>query len=470
LHVGTARTAVYNWLFAKHHQGTFILRIEDTDRERSYPEMVDSIQESLKWLGLNWDEGPFFQSQRSEIYSQWVKRLAESGQAYPCYCTLEELAAKREAAQKEKRPLRYDGHCRDLSDEQRRRYEAEGRQGAWRIRIPGGDTRYVDRVYGELERSNSEIDDFICVRADGSPTYNFACVIDDHDMEISHIIRGNDHLTNTYKQILIYRALGLQPPEFAHLPLSLGKDRRKISKREGATSIVEYREMGFLPEALVNFLALLGWSPGDDREVMTIEELIKAFTLERVSASNPIFDVQKLEWMNGEYIRQLDPNELLKRLTPYLMEAGLATRLEIETRWAWMLKVASSLQERLHKLTDVADIGAFYFTDEFEYEPKGVKKHFSRPGVDGDLTLLAVQYEQLPEDGLSEERAEQVLRELAEQLQRKPAELIHPLRLAMTGRMAGPGVFTIAHLLGRDRCVERLRRAVDFIRTAPLPD
>lgn len=470
LHVGTARTAVYNWLFARHHNGTFILRIEDTDRERSFPEMVDSIQESLKWLGLNWDEGPFFQSQRGEIYDTWVKRLAQSEGAYYCYCSPEELAAKRELAQKEKRPLRYDRTCRDLTDADRARLAAEGRKPVVRLRIPDGDTAYSDLVYGELSRSNEEIDDFICVRADGTPTYNFACVIDDHDMGISHVIRGNDHLTNTYKQILIYRALGLTPPQFAHLPLNLGKDRKKISKREGATSVVEYRDMGFLPEAIVNFLSLLGWSPGDDREIMSRDELVAAFSLDRVNPANPVFDLQKLEWMNGEYIRKMDVNELLKRLMPVLMEAGLATRLEIETRWAWMIKMVASLQERMHRLTDIVEMGAFYFTDQFDYLPKGVRKHFGRPGVVGELTLLAAEFEKIPADDFSGERTENALRQLAEQFQLSPADLIHPLRLALTGTTAGPGLFVITELLGRDACIKRITRAVEFIKATPLSE
>jgi len=470
LHVGTARTAVYNWLFARHHGGTFILRIEDTDRERSFPEMVESIQESLKWLGLQWDEGPYFQSQRGDIHSTWVKRLTESDGAYYCYCTPEELAAKREVAQKEKRPLQYDRTCRDLTDADRAKLEAEGRKPVVRLRIPDGDTTYTDLVYGELNRANSELDDFICVRANGTPMYNFACVIDDHDMRISHVIRGNDHITNTYKQILIYRALGLTPPQFAHLPLNLGKDRKKISKREGATSVVEYRDMGFVPEAIVNFLSLLGWSPGDDREIMTSDELIAAFSLDRVNPSNPVFDLQKLEWMNGEYIRMMDTNELLKRLTPILMESGLVTRLEIETRWAWMVKMVASLQERMHRLTDIAEMGAFYFNDQFEYLPKGVRKHFSRPGVVGELMLLSEAFGKLPAEDFTGERAEAALRQLAEQFQLSPADLIHPLRLALTGTTAGPSLFVITELLGRDACIKRITRAVEFVKSAPLSD
>lgn len=468
LHVGTARVALCNWLFARHHHGTFILRIEDTDRERSFPEMVESIQESLKWLGLQWDEGPYFQSQRGDVYHDWVQRLAQSDGAYYCYCTPEELAAKREIAQREKRPLQYDRECRDLTDEQRAKLGAEGRKPVVRLRIPDGETSYTDIVYGDLTRSNSELDDFICVRADGTPMYNFACVIDDHDMRISHVIRGNDHITNTYKQILIYRALGLTPPQFAHLPLNLGKDRKKISKREGATSVVEYRDLGFVPEAIINFLALLGWSPGDDREIMTRDELIEAFSLERVTPANPVFDMQKLEWMNGEYIRKMDPNELLKRLTPILMEAGLATRLEIETRWAWMIKMVMSLQERLHRLTDVVEMGACYFNDRFDFDPQGVKKHFSRPGVPGELMLLSAEFEKIGANDFSGETAEAALRGLAGQLQESPAELIHPLRLALTGTTAGPGVFVIAELVGRDSCIQRIGRAVEFIKTVPL--
>lgn len=470
LHVGTARTAVWNWLFARHHGGQFILRIEDTDTERSFPEMVDSIQASLHWLGLQWDEGPYFQSQRQEIYHVWVERLRQSANAYDCYCTPEELAAKRETAQREKKPLHYDGHCRNLTEADRARYQSAGRRGALRLRIPEGTAHYNDLVYGEMTRANSELDDFVCVRADGRPTYNFACVIDDHDMRISHVIRGNDHITNTFKQILIYRALGLEPPQFAHLPLNLGKDRHKISKREGATSVIEYQRMGFLPEAMVNFLALLGWSPGDDREIMTAEEMIQAFSLERVNVSNVIFDLQKLEWMNGEYIRKMDTNTLLERLTPVLMESGLVTRLHIQTHWSWMLRVVETLRERMHLLNDIADMGAFYFTDRFDYEAKGTQKHFGRPGVAEDLNLLASEFAVISEREFNKEHTEDVLRKLAEQLGRSPAELIHPLRLALTGTTAGPGMFDIIELLGRDQCVQRLQRAVSTIRGAVSSD
>jgi len=467
LHIGTARTAVYNWLFARHHGGQFILRIEDTDAERSFPEYVESIQQSLKWLGLNWDEGPFFQSQRGDIYARWVSRLRDSGHAYFCYCTPEELAAKRESAQREKRPMRYDGRCRDLTAGERARFEAEGRRPALRLRIPDGDIAYKDIVYGELTRPSTEIEDFVCARAEGTPTYNFACVIDDHEMAISHVIRGNDHQTNTFKQILIYRALGLQPPQFAHLPLNLGQDRRKISKREGATSIIEYQQMGLLPEAMVNFLALLGWSPGDDREIMSREEMIAAFSLERVNPANPVFDLQKLEWMNGEYIRRMDANQLLTRLTPLIMESGLASRLEIESRWSWMLKVVESMRERMRRLTDFTETAAFFFRHQIAYDAKGARKYFTRPGVTDDLTALADAFESVAAEQFSKDRTEAKLRDLAEKSGRSPADLIHPLRLSLTGMTAGPGLFDIVDLLGRDECVKRIRHLVNTLMTNP---
>ncbi len=464
LHVGTARTAVYNWLFARHHKGTFILRIEDTDSERSFPEYIESIQASLKWLGIDWDEGPYFQSKRLDLYREWTENFKKSSVAYPCYCTSEELAAARDRAMQEKRPPRYEGTCRDLTADQRKAKEAEGRKAAWRLRIPEGDIVYKDIVYGELTRTHNDIDDFVCVRADGWPLYNFACVIDDHDMKISHVIRGNDHLTNTFKQILIYRAMGWEIPEFAHLPLNLGKDRKKISKRDGATSVIEYKEMGFLPEAIVNFLALLGWSPGNEKEIMTRDEMVELFSLERVNAANPVFDVQKLEWMNGEYIRSLSDAEMTDRVAPVLINAGLIDEAQLKSNRAWIEKAVGSLKERVRLLNDVVDLGSYFFTDKFDYDPKGSKKHFTRPGVADDLSTLADTFGILPAVEFTLEQTEAVLRELAEKLGRQPAELIHPIRLALTGLTLGPGLFEIVALLGRDKCVARIKRAVEFIR------
>jgi len=466
LHVGTARTAVYNWLFARKHGGTFILRIEDTDQSRSFPEMTASIMDSLKWMGLDWDEGPYFQSQRTALYQRAADELLAQGRAYSCYCTREELEARREEAMAAGRNPLYNRCCRHLTPEQRAAQEAAGREKVVRLAIPeNGTTTFEDLVLGPLTKGNEELDDFIILRADRNPTYNFVCAVDDVDMRISHVIRGNDHVTNTFKQVLVYRAMGVEPPRFAHLPLILGPDKKKISKRQGAVAVTEYRDQGYLPEAFVNFLALLGWSPGDDREYLPREELIAAFGLERVTSTNPVFDTDKLTWLNGEYIRDMDENRLLTLLQPILMEAGLATRLEIETRWHWLLKVVRSLQERLHFLTDIVEMGAFYFRGEFGYEEQGVTKYFRKEGTTEILTALADEFAKIPEGQFNKETSEQALRALAESRGLKVAQLIHPLRLALTGSTKGPGMFEIADILGRQSCLDRLARAIKFVQT-----
>jgi len=466
LHVGTARTAVYNWLFARKHGGTFILRIEDTDQSRSFPEMTASIMDSLKWMGLDWDEGPYFQSQRTALYQRAADELLAQGRAYSCYCTREELEARREEAMAAGRNPLYNRCCRHLTPEQRAAQEAAGREKVVRLAIPeNGTTTFEDLVLGPLTKGNEELDDFIIMRADRNPTYNFVCAVDDVDMRISHVIRGNDHVTNTFKQVLVYRAMGVEPPRFAHLPLILGQDKKKISKRQGAVAVTEYRDQGYLPEAFVNFLALLGWSPGDDREYLPREELIAAFGLERVTSTNPVFDTDKLTWLNGEYIRDMDENRLLTLLQPILMEAGLATRLEIETRWHWLLKVVRSLQERLHFLTDIVEMGAFYFRGEFGYEEQGVTKYFRKEGTTEILTALADEFAKIPEGQFNKETSEQALRALAESRGLKVAQLIHPLRLALTGSTKGPGMFEIADILGRQSCLDRLARAIKFVQT-----
>jgi len=468
LHVGTARTAVYNWLFARHHRGTFILRIEDTDPTRSSDEMTESIKESLKWMGLDWDEGPYFQSRRMDIYHQAADRLYNEGKAYYCYCTPEELDGRRKEALAGGGAVRYDRRCRKLTDDQHAALEDKGRPKALRIAIPEkGVTTFDDLVLGQLSKDNDELDDFIILRADRRPTYNFVCAVDDADMKVTHVIRGNDHVTNTFKQVLVYQALGLPLPQFAHLPLILNKDKTKMSKRKGAVAVTDYRDQGYLPEALVNFLALLGWSPGDDREYMPTEELIAAFSLERVTAVNPVFDTDKLTWLNGEYIRAMEDNRLLALLQPIIMESGLATRLEIETRWHWMLQVARSLKERLHLLTDFTTLGAFYFRGKLEYEEKGVRKHFRQEGAAENLAALAAAFDQIPEERFDRGTTEESLRALAEKRNVKPAQLIHALRLALTGMTKGPGTFEICDILGKERCLNRIARAVEYIRSSP---
>jgi len=334
LHVGTARTTIFNYLFARHHQGKFIIRVEDTDVERSSEEMTAAILEALKWLKIDWDGEVYYQSDRFAIYKEYAEKLHQEGKAYYCFCSPEELRARREQALAEKRSLGYDRRCLNLSEQQRAELDSRGILKALRIKTPQtGTARFIDIVGGELTRDFGELDDWVIMRADGRCTYNFSCVVDDHLMEISHVIRGNDHIANTFKQQTIYDAFGWEKPQFAHVPLILGKDRAKISKRHGAISVADYQEDGILPEALFNFLALLGWSAGDDREIMTRQELIESFSLERINASNPIFDPVKLEWMNFEYIQKLDDNELLERARWVLINAGLTTRLSVESHW-----------------------------------------------------------------------------------------------------------------------------------------
>ncbi|OGC76566.1 MAG: glutamate--tRNA ligase, partial [candidate division Zixibacteria bacterium RBG_16_40_9] len=436
LHVGTARTAVYNWLFAQKHKGKFILRIEDTDVTRSSPEMVQGIIDALLWLGLKWDEGPLFQSQRMELYQKSAQKLLEDKRAYFCYCTPEELQAKREEAQKKKIAWKYDRKCYYLSEQEKNGLDQKGISRAIRLLVPEGKTFFHDIVYRNLEKENRNIEDLILLRSDGRPTYNLACVVDDLEMKISHVIRGNDHLPNTFKQVLIYQALGQTPPQFAHLPLILGMDRAKISKRFNAVSVTDYRDQGFLPEAVINFLSLLGWSPKDNQEILSITELIEKFSLENVHQANPVFDIQKLEWMNGEYIKAQTGEKLLELVKRFWIEAGLVKEEEFSQKNNWLLKIVGLLKERCKKLADFVDLGRFFFTSAYEFEEKAVEKQFKNPEAAQRLTKLAEKFKNL--DGFDKEKSELLVRNLATDLNLKPAELIHPLRLAITGMNLKP--------------------------------
>jgi glutamyl-tRNA synthetase len=460
LHIGTARTALFNWLFARNRGGKFLLRVEDTDQSRSSQEMIDVIFDSLKWLGLDWDEDPIFQSKRLDVYSKYVDRLLESNRAYRCWCKSEDLKQQQEEAKKKKVNFRYDRRCLNLPDDEKKKLLDSGEPFAVRLLIPEGQTFFEDLVVGETSRDNGELDDFIIARSDGRAVYNLAVVVDDHEMGITHIVRGNDHITNTYKQVLIYKALSLTPPVFAHIPLILEKDRSKMSKREGAAGITDFEKMGYLKEAVFNFIALLGWSPGDDREIMTVNEMIESFSLERINPSNAIFDIDKLDWMNGEYIRACDNNKLVDLIRPFLIESGLTTHLWINTRWEWMLKFVAALKERCKLLTDFVEQGRYFFVDKFEYEDKGAKKHFV-PESAGYLTrwLEAIG----STERFEVESLEYSLRGLCEELEIKPAALIHPTRLALTGTTKGPSLFELMELLGRQECMKRLERAINFI-------
>ncbi|MBI5166870.1 MAG: glutamate--tRNA ligase, partial [candidate division NC10 bacterium] len=369
LHVGGARTALYNWLFARHHKGTFILRIEDTDVERSTEEAAGAIVEGMTWLGLEWDEGPYRQAERLKLYQKYARELVEAGRAYYCYCTPEELEARRKTALAEGRSPKYDGRCRDL------RERDKTRPHAIRLRLPQvGRTVVHDLIHGDVVFENAELDDFILLRSDGFPTYNFACVVDDSLMGITHVIRGDDHLSNTPRQVLLYQALGFSPPQFAHLPMILGPDRTRLSKRHGATSVQAYKEIGYLPEALVNYLARLGWSHGD-QEVFSREELIQYFSLEKVGKTPAVFDPAKLEWLNGHYLRSAEPARLADLLPSFWEEGGVGRGGELARRdKSWLQGVARLFQERAKTLSELAYSTRFLFAEKIQYEGEAASK------------------------------------------------------------------------------------------------
>ncbi len=463
LHVGTARTTIYNWLFARHHKGKFILRIEDTDPSRSSKEMVGAILESLRWLKLDWDEGPYYQSKRTELYQKYAQRLLESGKAYYCFCSPQELEEKRKQAIAAKVDWKYDRTCLKLSDAEKQEKIQKGEPKAIRLLVPEGETVFSDLVYGELKKENKELDDLIILRSNGTPTYNFACVVDDVDMKISHVIRGNDHIANTFKQTLIYKALDLTPPLFAHIPLILGKDRAKVSKRHGAVSVMEYKEQGFLREAFVNFLALLGWSPKDNREILSTDQMIELFTLEGVNPSNPIFDQEKLEWMNGEYIRASDNEKLLELVIPFLIREKLISQEMVTEKRERLLKFVSLFKERAKTLREFAEKGKYFFEFDYQYEQKAAKKHFSSPESADRLRAYVDRLSGL--DSFEKAQIEQALRSLADEMGIKPSVLIHPVRLATTGTSAGPPLFDLLELLGKEEVIKRIKKAVEFIQT-----
>lgn len=461
LHMGSARTTLFNWLFARHHGGQFVLRIEDTDQSRSRAEHTQALCEMLRWLGLDWDEGPevggphapYNQMGRLPRYQQALAQLREKGALYPCYCTPEELAERREQARREGRAPRYDGRCRDLSADQRSRLEAAGRRPAWRLRVPDeGEIVVHDLIRGDVRFPFSTLDDFVVARSDGIPIYNFVVAVDDLDMEITHVLRADEHLANTPKQLLVIQALGRTPPAYGHLPMVLAADRSKLSKRHGAVAIEEYRQMGLIPEAILNYCALLGWSPGDDREIMTLQEMAETFDLHRVGKSASVYDLEKLKWMNGQYLRRLSASEVGHRARPWLAAAGLDGAGQDGAGPALQAAIAL-IQERVQTLGDVPDAVAYFYRAPVEFDPAGVRKHFDAAAAPL-LRAAAARIRALPAFGEAE--MEQGYRALAEELGVKPAALIHPTRLALTGRTVGPSLFALAALIGGDECVRRM--------------
>ena len=462
LHVGGARTALFNWLFARHTGGTFILRIEDTDFERSSAEMVTGILDGMRWLGMDWDEGPFYQSQRLDLYRATADKLLASGHAYYCFCTKEELEQRRAAATASGQTPRYDGRCRKLAPEESHRRRAAGEAATLRFAVPAtGVTRFDDAVFGTLEFANEELEDFVLLRSDGIPTYHLSVVADDLDMGMTHIIRGADHISNTPKQVLQYQALGAPLPIFAHVPLILGPDKTRLSKRHGATSVTAYREMGIIPEAFRNFLGLLGWSPGaagktadgKDREIFSSDDLIQLFSLDGITRSNAVFDNDKLAWFNTEYIRAY-PAE---RLLPLVEQEWRAANFTPSRSQQENLRTIDLLKQRARSLNDFATAFLAYFGDEFSFDPAAVTKFLSDASVRGLLVEMADRYAALAV--FDEATAEQTLRAFAEEKGMKAGALINGARVALTGQAVAPSLFAVMVCLGQSRVVERLRAA-----------
>lgn len=451
LHIGGARTALFNWLFARRHGGAFILRIEDTDTSRSTDEYIEAIIEGMKWLKLDWDEGPYRQTSRFDIYRDYVQRLLNEGKAYHCYCTPEELEQRRQEAIAAGKPQKYDGRCRNIKGEKL------GRPSAIRFKmLQEGYTVVKDLIKGNVEFENSQLEDLVILRSDGTPTYNFVVVVDDIDMKISHIIRGDDHLNNTPKQIQIYRAFGWEPPAFAHLPMILGTDKTRLSKRHGATSVTAYKEMGYLPDALVNYLVRLGWSYGD-QEVFTREELIKYFSFENIGKSAAVFNPEKLLWLNSQYIIASDPSALAEAVMPFLLKEGIVSDAQT-IDMQWLSKAVKSLQERARTLIELASSLKYYIGEDVEIDKKAAERFLKHENI-GLLNELKDMI--LTLDTFFASDIEKAFMSVVERHGLKMGNLAQPVRVALTGGTASPGIFEVMEILGKEKVLKRLSRVID---------
>jgi len=449
LHVGGARTALFNWLLARKEQGKFILRIEDTDVARSTQESVDAILEGMRWLGLDWDEGPFYQSERFPVYREYVEKLLAEGKAYRCRCTPEELEGRREQAMREGRKPKYDGTCRNLAE------DLSGTPSAIRFKAPGeGMTAFDDLIKGRIAFNNEELDDLIIQRSDGTPTYNFTVVIDDATMGITTVIRGDDHINNTPRQILLYEALGYPVPRFAHVPMILGSDKTRLSKRHGATSVIAYREMGYLPEAMVNYLVRLGWSHGD-QEIFSLEELIEKFAIEDVGKSAGVFNPEKLIWLNAHYIKNGDPKRLAELLVPFLRERGVEQADKPE-----LPAVVKTLQERARTMVEMSDGALFYYRDDFDYDPQAAEK-FLKPETLPVYEAVIGKLETITD--FSYHGIEAMFKDICTERGIKLGQIGPPVRVALCGGTTSPGIYDVVEVLGKEESVMRLKRAVDYI-------
>ena len=465
LHVGGARTALYNYLHARATGGVFVLRIEDTDAERSTEVSTRAILDGLAWLGLTWDEGPgvggahgpYFQAERRALYADAAQKLEAAGHAYPCFCTPAELEQRREQQLARGEDPRYDGRCRDRSPAERTRRRAAGEKPALRFRLPAPqEVAWDDVVRGRIAFQSEVLDDFVLVRADGWPTYNFACVVDDLAMKITHVIRGDDHISNTPRQILLYRAFAAEPPVFAHASMILGPDGKRLSKRHGATSVEAFGDLGIVPEGMVNFLALLGWALDGKTEIFTLAELERVFRLERVGPNPAVFDTQKLEWVNAQHLKRMDEAERTRRVCAWLEQHGhdLSGRSE-----EWRRAFVRALGDRLKTLADAADVGAFALQETPAMEAEAWAELLAKPDAGPRLAALAARIDALSAWTL--EALETATRALASESGVKAGDVIAPARVALTGRKAAPGIFEVMWLLGRERVVARLRAAAE---------
>jgi nondiscriminating glutamyl-tRNA synthetase len=462
LHIGNARTAIMNWIFARHRGGAFILRIEDTDKERSTRESEESILRDLAWLGLSWDEGPdrggahgpYRQSERLDVYRDFLAVLEKAEQVYPCYCNPEELEARRQERLARGESPTYDGHCRDLSGAGRRAYEAEGRRPAVRFRVEAGETRFEDVIKGPISFANETIGDFVLVRGDGMPMYNFACVADDHLMDITHVIRGNDHVSNTPRQVLLYLALGWSPPAFAHIPMILGGDRERLSKRHGATSVDQYRAAGYLPEALVNFLSLLSWSSASGDEILGMNRLVQEFDFDRVSESPAVFNVEKLDWMNGQYLRALDPGRFCDLAFPFFTDAGITVRAPSEIR-----QVTDLLQSGVDRLAQVPGKAMVFFSETVVPENDESEEILGSPNA--KRIGAAFLEETLPLVTWNAELFLAVMKEIQKRTGIKGKNLWMPIRVMLTGQVHGPELPKVAEILGYDKCRRFVKESLE---------
>lgn len=467
LHIGGARTAIYNWAFARRHGGTFVLRIDDTDPERSTEENTQAILRSLRWLGLDWDEGPevggdhgpYFQTQRFDRYSAALERLKAGGAVYPCFCTADELAAKRDAARESGGQAGYDRTCRSLDPSTAEARIAAGEPHVWRIAVPEdrGDITFVDAIRGPMSFPCTSMDDFVLVRSDGTPTYNFATVIDDAEMGITHVIRGDDHLSNTPRQMLVFEAMDAAVPTFAHLSMIWGPDGKRLSKRHGATSVEAYKEAGYMPEAVLNYLALLGWSLDGETTVVTRQMLAENFSLDRISSNPAIFDESKLEWLNGVYIRDLTASEFVDRVVPWLEDAGLTNADDVASRRGWFEELAPLVSERMRLLADAPGLLRFLFVDPVTMTQDAKEKVLAKEGAARSLEAAAHELTLL--DEFTPAAVEEALRGLPEPLNLKPKVVFQAVRVAVTGSTVSPPLFESIALLGKARTLARLHDA-----------